>query len=133
MALDAKWKDHQMPCPEPGCNGILTLKHSPKFDRYFYGCSKWASRRCNGGIGAHEDGKPLGIPADSSTKQRRISAHNVFDRLWKEKHMSRTKAYKWLSTEMGREMHMGELNSEECDAVIALVHITYPHVYNGKK
>ena len=135
MALDEKWKNHQMPCPEPGCKGSLVLRHNKTFDRYFYGCSKWLSTECTGGIGAHADGRPLGIPADNATKKRRIAAHNEFDRLWKENHMSRTKAYKWLSESMGREMHMGELNAEECDEVIALVHLTYPHVYkkNRKK
>lgn len=116
------------PCPEPDCSGVLTLKYSRRFDRHFYGCSKWASG-CNGGIGAHKDGRPLGVPADSFTKKKRIEAHNAFDRIWKSRLLSRTAAYQWLSTQMGREIHMGELGAEDCDAVVLLVRRHFPELF----
>lgn len=126
-----KWKAHRMACPEPECEGELELKYSERYDRHFYGCINWR-QGCNGGIGAHRSGKPLGIPADTKTKKRRMAAHRAFDRLWKgsEPLMSRGRAYKWLGAQMGKkEVHMGEMDAEECDRVVALMHEHYPELF----
>lgn len=124
-----KWSNHTMKCPEDGCDGHLVQRMSHKFNRIFYGCTNWTNG-CKGSIGAHGDGRPLGIPADSTTKAKRIRAHSIFDKLWKGDNplMNRTEAYVWISSMMGREVHMGELDSDGCDTVVRIVLENFPNL-----
>ncbi len=88
----------------------------------FYGCTKYPT--CSATHGAHKDGNPLGIPATKITKQARIAAHDVFDQLWKQRHMSRKEAYAWMQRAMGLpsgEAHIGRFTVEQCDALRAAV------------
>ena len=79
---------------------------------------------CKGIRPAHPDGNPYGIPGDEATKQARISAHDAFDKLWKDGHMTRRKAYQWLSERLGiAEAHISEMGTDECDNVIRIVEI----------
>jgi ssDNA-binding Zn-finger/Zn-ribbon topoisomerase 1 len=94
---------------------LRNSKHGP-----FYGCSTFPV--CRGTHGAHPDGKPLGIPADKATRAARIRAHDVFDRIWKEGHMSRKNAYMWLAKAMKRDVvHIGSMDVDECEAVVRLM------------
>lgn len=100
------------PCPE--CGEPMLLRNS-KYG-LFYGCSTFP--QCKATHGAHKDGRPLGTPADKKTKQARIRAHDVFDELWKDKHMSRSEAYEWMQDAMGLsedEAHIGKFTEEQCD------------------
>lgn len=102
--------DH--PCPE--CGEPMVLRNS-KYG-LFYGCSSFP--RCKATHGAHKDGRPLGIPADKKTKKARMRAHDVFDQLWKDKHMSRPEAYEWMQEAMDmseEEAHIGRFTEEQCD------------------
>lgn len=49
--------------------------------------------------------EPLGRLADAATRKARSAFHEVFDQLWKNKHMSRAQAYEWLRTELGISAH----------------------------
>ena len=54
---------------------------------------------------------------------KRKEAHQVFDAFWKQKKMSRTEGYKWLSKQMGipfKATHIGYFEIEDCEAVIEL-------------
>jgi ssDNA-binding Zn-finger/Zn-ribbon topoisomerase 1 len=102
--------DH--PCPE--CGEFMILRES-KYG-LFYGCTGFPE--CVAAHGAHKDGRPLGTPADKKTKQARIRAHDVFDQLWKDRHMSRNAAYEWMQDAMGLsedEAHIGKFTEEQCD------------------
>lgn len=102
--------DH--PCPE--CGGAMVLRNS-KYG-LFYGCFTFP--KCKATHGAHKDGKPLGIPADKKTKKARMDAHEVFDQLWKGKHMSRGDAYEWMQEAMEmseEEAHIGRFNIDQCE------------------
>ena len=47
----------------------------------------------------------------------------MFDKFWKDNHMSRTEGYKWLSEKMGlpfKSTHIGYFEIEECQKVIEL-------------
>lgn len=106
------------PCPD--CGGEMVLRNS----RYglFYGCKDFP--RCRATHGAHRDGRPLGIPADSDTKRARITAHTVFDRLWKNRYMHRGEAYAWMAREMGleeSEAHIGRFDMNQCERLLAIV------------
>ena len=86
----------------------------------FYSCSTYP--KCKGKHGAHQDsGKPLGIPANKETRQARIDVHDVFDVWWKDKGLSRSKAYKEFQRIMGmtrKEAHIGSLTKKQCNIFI---------------
>ena len=106
------------PCPE--CGELMVLRNS-KFG-LFYGCSTFP--KCNATHGAHKNGEPLGIPADKATKQARIDAHDVFDQLWKGKHMSRDEAYEWMQEAMEMsedEAHIGRFDGDQCEELVGQV------------
>ncbi len=108
--------DH--PCPE--CGKPMVLRDS-KYG-LFYGCTGFPD--CKASHGAHKDGKPLGTPADKETKKARIRAHDAFDQLWKDKHMSRGEAYVWMQEAMDMtpaEAHIGNFTIEQCDELEVLV------------
>lgn len=62
----------------------MVLRETKKFqtkdgqNRKFYGCLRWPE--CNGVIGAHPDGKPLGFAADDETKLLRREAHKLLSK-----------------------------------------------------
>lgn len=63
---------------------------------------------CKAIVGCHAGThKPLGKMADRETRKLRIKAHSAFDKLWKSQLMSRSKAYDWLSLQLG-------INAEDC-------------------
>ncbi len=106
----------------PDCGGRMVLRNS-KFGP-FYGCENYP--KCKATHGAHPDGRPLGIPANKETKQWRMKAHDVFDKLWKGRNasMTRKQAYKWFQENMGLtagEAHIGKFNIKQCQALIALI------------
>lgn len=124
-AIEMKWvldeevgkKELEAPCPK--CGLKLTLKTS-KYG-LFYGCRGWPN--CDVLVGCHPGtSEPLGIPADTETRQARIRAHDVFDRLWKGKaaFMSRVEAYRWLAGALrcdSVDAHIGCLSESECELV----------------
>lgn len=71
---------------------------------------------CDAYVGAHKKSKtPLGTLANAELRALRAQCHSVFDRLWREKHMSRKKAYAFLSRLMKcDEAHIGEFSKERC-------------------
>lgn len=127
-----------MDCPEEGCDGVMVLRYSPKYERKFYGCSNYP--RCKAAHGAHPDGTPLGVPADKETKRARIEAHAAFDKLWENAHeiyrdppvtgrkakkrvqrIARKRAYAWLREAMEmneEECHIGKFDKETCARVV---------------
>jgi len=118
------------PCICPECGEPMRLKSS----RYgpFYGCSRWPE--CTATHGAHPDGKPLGIPADTETKQWRIRAHAAFDAIWKHQRSkkARGRAYRWMQMAMNMgeaEAHIGRFTKEQCQLLIRLIseqrHLVY--------
>lgn len=126
-----------MNCPEDGCDGVMVLRYSSKYDRKFYGCSNYP--RCKATHGAHQDGRPLGIPADKETKRARIEAHAAFDKLWENAgefydppvrgrkakrrvmRIARSRAYAWLRDSLGMtedECHIGRFDLDACVRVV---------------
>ncbi len=105
-------------CPECGADMKLRNSRHGKF----YGCSRYPN--CTATHGAHQDtGGPLGIPANKETRELRIKAHDAFDALWKDGHMSRPEAYCWMQREMRltpAEAHIGRFSAEQCQRLIDL-------------
>lgn len=105
-------------CPE--ClNGKLRRQYSQKLRRFFYKCNQDG---CEGYIGAHPDGRPLGIPADKKIRKKRQEAHDTFDLLWQEGHVKRSTAYRIMAERMGidGELHIANLGWQECERLIEL-------------
>ncbi|MBF0554413.1 MAG: hypothetical protein HQK96_07670 [Nitrospirae bacterium] len=100
----------------------MVLRETKKFlhkngtPRKFYGCTNFP--KCKGTHGAHPSGDPLGVPANLKTKNARIKAHDVFDRFWKEGHVSRAYAYQIVSEAFGRQIHIGELDFDGCERLV---------------
>jgi ssDNA-binding Zn-finger/Zn-ribbon topoisomerase 1 len=101
----------------------MKLRFSGKFKHgWFYGCTRYPD--CKGAHGCHQDGKPLGTPADDETKQFRIAAHEAFDKLWKNGYMSRGGCYSWMQKVMGLskdEAHIGMMDKKQCRELISRV------------
>ena len=77
---------------------------------------------CDSYVGTHEeDGSALGRLADNQLRQYKKVTHSWFDRIWKEKWMSRSEAYDWLSDELGTPRdytHIGMFNVATCKKAI---------------
>lgn len=112
-------------CPE--CGSPMLLKETTRWrtrdgqPRKFYGCSRYPG--CKGTHGAHQDGTPLGKPADKETKEMRIKAHQVFDSLWKgrDARMYRKEAYNFMRQVMKmtkEEAHIANFDISQCKQLI---------------
>ena len=66
--------------------------------------------------------KPMGCPADRTTREARHKAHVAFDKIWTEASMTRKNAYIWLAKEMETkgECHIGSLTEQQCKKVIEI-------------
>lgn len=108
-----------VPCPEDDCISVLRRRYSQRLKRFYYACE---DPGCDGSIGCNSDGSIHGIPGDSKTKQARIDAHEVFDKLWKDGHYTRGGAYRVMARKMGVAiLHIGELEEDDCRKLIDLV------------
>lgn len=58
----------------PACKEAMILK-TGKYGR-FWGCPNYPD--CTYNVGAHPDGRPLGIPGDKETRQLRSKLHDWF-------------------------------------------------------
>ena len=105
------------------CGGKVILTDSSKIYGKDYG-DIYLCTTCNAFVGVHKgSGKPLGTLANSIFRTKRKETHEVFDKFWKDNHMSRTEGYKWLSEKMGlpfKSTHIGYFEIEECQKVIEL-------------
>ncbi len=84
--------------------------------------SFWRCVPCGAYVGCHGESKrPLGRLANLKLRIAKKQAHAAFDPLWKERGMSRHRAYQWLSDKLGiesSECHIGMFDVETCEKVI---------------
>jgi len=123
--------EHDLTCPE--CGAPMKLKCS----RYglFYGCSSWQDTGCEGSHGAHPDGAPRGVPANRATKDARIEAHRLFDRIWGTGLQKRTAAYRWMREAMGMtpdEAHIGRFSIEDCERLLGKIRAAFPELCDSE-
>lgn len=117
----------------PYCNGEISLTTNDIVygkmygNGYVYICDNYPD--CDAYVGTHKDGKPLGRLANKELRRRKQVAHVIFDCLWKWKKVTdndkkaRSKAYKWLSNEMGKKLedtHIGYFDEIETEKVIKI-------------
>ena len=76
---------------------------------------------CAAYVGCHGlSDKPLGRLANAELRRAKSAAHRAFDPIWKNKHMKRPQAYKWLAEQLkisGGDCHIGMFNLETCKEV----------------
>lgn len=99
-----------------------------------YICDRWPV--CDGMVGTHPDGKPLGTPIDGKTRQLRRKIHSIIDPLWQNQERPRRKArgsvYGWLCKITGmtpKECHVGKWDADTCIKVLGLI-AKNPYKYN---
>jgi hypothetical protein len=126
IRLDGRaMEDHELSCPD--CGDSMALMK----DRNFVGY-KCRTLECRGSHGAHRGGKPLGTPADATTRKARIEAHAVFDRLWESKKITRDRAYAWMRQELclnKEECHIGSFDVATCKRLVQRIREAYPDLF----
>lgn len=85
----------------------------------------WYCYECTSLVSCHPNTTiPMGYMATQKVRQARRRAHKAFDPIHRKyKIMSRTQAYKWLSSMMNiprEKCHISMLNEEQCEQVISL-------------
>lgn len=114
----------------PYCNGYTEYVDSVEVYGKSYGMI-YLCRPCKAWVGVHKGtDNALGRLANSELREAKKEAHFYFDKLWKHKidsgvskKIARSKAYKWLSVELGiskEETHIGWMNVSKCKEVISI-------------
>jgi ssDNA-binding Zn-finger/Zn-ribbon topoisomerase 1 len=115
-------KTHLVKCPK--CSAEMNLRSTLKFGpkKWFYSCPRWPV--CNGSHGAHDDGRPLGIPADDDLKALRIKGHDAFERCRRIHKLTRSKMYHKLARLLNiprSKCHFGMFDTETCTKAIQIL------------
>lgn len=94
-------------------NGLKIYPHrSDLGHKKFYLCEP-----CDAYVGCHDGTNvPLGTPANAELRSARKRAHAVFDPIWKEGHLTRGAAYKWLTSKLCAtgQIHIGQSDLPTC-------------------
>lgn len=99
---------------------VIYPHRSDLFHKYFWHCGP-----CNAYVGTHQhskEHKPLGRLADAALREKKKTAHSVFDPLWRGGAMSRKQAYRWLAGQLGippKRTHIGDFDIPMCNRVIS--------------
>lgn len=105
----------------PYCGRRTVLVDSAEIYGRSYGMI-YLCRPCRAYVGCHKGTtRALGRLANEELREAKHQAHEAFDRLWKEKVISRHEAYRLLSDELNIEpeyAHIGMLDAEQCYKVI---------------
>ena len=90
----------------------------------------WRCAPCRAYVGCHKAGngygdgtRPLGRLANAELRQAKTRAHAAFDPIWKNRRMTRRKAYSWLADALGvpvEQMHIGEFDEALCLRVVEI-------------
>jgi hypothetical protein len=60
-------------------------------------------------------------PANAETRKARLDCHNMMDIFWKSGLITRAELYKRLQIIFQKEVHIGQMNLEECQRVLKFV------------
>lgn len=109
----------------PYCGDLVEFISSKNFYGTDYGTNLYVCRKCDARVGTHGKGKnPLGTMADANLRALRKACHLHFDKLWKSRKMSRSKAYVWLSNAMdlpSEKAHIGMFDKEQCITLLQII------------
>lgn len=93
-------------------------------NKEFYYCEP-----CQAWVGMHENtNKPLGTPAKADLRKKRLTAHSVFDKIWRDDNFlnegiskQRKLAYQWLAKNLDIDQHnchIGNFDIDQCNKTI---------------
>lgn len=109
----------------PYCNNPAQFVDNALVYGRRYGNSYMAywCKPCNAMVGVHENdpARPLGTMANKELREWRIKAHAAIDPIWKDGRLKRQKVYQWLCRHFQYEVHIGQSNVAQCQAIIAAV------------
>ena len=108
------------------CGSRMRRRWSERRRKWFYGCVRWP--QCNGVLGCHPDGSPLGKPADSATRMARSRLHELFDGLWHgpARRMRRKDAYALLARLLGmrgEDCHIALFDADRCRESVKVLEV----------
>jgi len=111
-------------CPYCGANAVLRQDKYVHGERakgeWLYVCANYPE--CDAYVSTHKETKlPRGSLAKGDLRNKRIRAHKMFDRIWKENIMSKKEAYRWMEYFMGlpkNEGHIGFFSDYRCDLLM---------------
>lgn len=110
---------YELTCAE--CGGPMELRETMKHTyrdgrpRKFYGCSRYPA--CKGTVGAHPDGRPLGVPGTREVKALRHELHTLAGQIWLWGNKAQQAAmYDWIKAH-SRHGHIAEMGEEELRAL----------------
>lgn len=106
----------------PYCDCFTQLVDSAEFyNGTSYG-PVYACRPCRSWVGVHRGTTAaLGRVADGELRNAKYMAHYYFDIIWRNKHMPRKQAYKWLAKQLripAKDCHIGWFDLKQCNKVI---------------
>ena len=112
-------------CPYCGKSAVLRkasyVYKEMAAEEYVYVCSNYPG--CNSYVGVHSGSiEPKGTLANGDLRNKRIHAHKLFDKIWKQGIMSRANAYHWMRDRFGlsdEQAHIGKFNDYMCDQLMA--------------
>lgn len=130
-------KHHAPTCPYCGVQSSPTTgaeiypRHRKLAKKRFFIC-----RPCKAWVGCHDDGRPLGTPAAAELRIARKRAHDLFDRLWQGRFMTRNQAYSWLAETLGvdkHDAHIGQATLEQCRLITQAAAAQLNHLISTTK
>lgn len=82
-------------------------------------------RPCWAYVGVHKSsGIALGRVANLALREKRSAAHRVFDLLYQEGYLTRSAAYRWLSTQLEipkKYTHIAMFGEKTCNRILEIV------------
>lgn len=119
------------------------VSNSVKYGREYGNGKAWICDRfpkCDGYVGTHPDGSPLGRLADKETIQLRRQLHSTIDPLWQDRtdrtvKKNRGSVYGWLRRIMGMtpdECHIGNFTADECRKALKQIELN-PYKTNSQE
>src|SRR5882724_1641951 len=108
-----------MHCPYCGAPAVW-CENKAIYGRNFgksYMC--WLCKACDAYVGCHSNTqRPLGTMANKELRDWRIKAHAAIDPIWQREILTRKQVYQELKTHFRREIHIGESDVIQCQAII---------------
>lgn len=127
-------------CPYCGATARLVpasevIKNPQDTIKWAYVCANYPE--CDSFVAVHTLTKePMGPLANRELRRLRYEAHKVFDRLWQEGIMTKTDAYRWLSSSLcmkGEYAHIGQFSEPYCQKTIDLANEVLRRIKKGEK
>lgn len=119
----------------PYCGNPTKLVDDSKIYGQSYGSKCYVCEPCGAWVGCHKNSdKALGRVANKELRRLKHQAHEAFDPIWKEGHLSRQKAYQILSESFGlpiEQTHIGMFDEQLCKKVIEYSNVILNQIQNN--